>query len=229
MIVGQDFLVASPVRSCRALLLLMPTPGFWAAIAGSAARIASGFGLACVAGVMGAALAAAIPLVDALLTPLVRAIRSVPVMSFIILVLLWASSSRLSLIVSFLMVLPVIYINVHEGIAARDTSLLEMADVFGVPTGRRLLPLQVPQVLPFFLAGARLAVGLAWKSGVSAEVIGLPHGSIGERLYQAKLFLNSADLFAWTVVIIALSYLFERVLFALFGLGRRRLGTVLDR
>jgi len=92
-----------------------------------------------------------------------------------------------------------------------------MAAVFGVPLWRRLRAVDVPAVVPFLLAGARVAVGLAWKSGIAAEVIGLPQGSIGERLYQAKIWLSTADLFAWTVVIVVLSLLVERGVVALLA------------
>ena len=152
--------------------------------------------------------------VDALLTPLLTAVRSTPVVSFIILVLMWASSDRLSFVISFLMVLPIIYTNVLEGIRHRDRSLLEVARVFAVPLLRRLPAVDMPAVLPFFVAGCKVGVGLAWKSGIAAEVIGLPRGSIGEQLYQAKLFLSTADLFAWTVVIVAVSFGFERLVLA---------------
>ena len=70
---------------------------------------------------------------------------------------------------------------------------------------RRVVAIDGPQVLPYFVAACRAGMGLAWKAGIAAEVIGLPTGSIGERLYQAKLFLSSADLFAWTAVIVAAS------------------------
>jgi len=217
LLVAQDFLVASPGAVAVRLVELVPTADFWATVWHSFARIASGFLLAAVTGALLAALAAASRVVDALLTPFLTAIRTAPVVSFIILVLLVASSSQLALIISFLMVVPIVYTNVLEGIRHRDRSLLEVAAVFDVPFWRRLAAIDVPAVLPVFTAACRVGVGLAWKSGVAAEVIGLPEGSIGERLYEAKLFLSSADLFAWTAVIIALSFGFERLVVAVLA------------
>jgi NitT/TauT family transport system permease protein len=95
-----------------------------------------------------------------------------------------------------------------------------------VPVLRRLPAIDAPAVLPHLLAACQVGVGLAWKSGITAEVIGLPQGSIGERLYQAKIFLSTADLFAWTIVIIALSFLFERVVRALLTRLEVRVGRV---
>ena len=109
------------------------------------------------------------------------------------------------------MVLPILYTTTLEGIRHRDRALLEMATTFRVPWVRRLPVVDVPAVLPFVVAGCKVGVGLAWKSGIAAEVIGLPRGSIGEQLYEAKIFLSSADLFAWAVVVVALAYGFERL------------------
>src|SRR5450830_1641030 len=201
VVVHQEILLVSPAGVLVRLAELVP--------------IAAGFALAALVGVLGAALAATSRVVDALATPLITAVRSTPVVSFIILVLMWADSGQLAFVISFLMVVPIIYTNVLEGIRHRDRSLLEVASVFGVPLLRRLPAIDVPAVLPFFVAGCRIGVGLAWKSGIAAEVIGLPRGSIGEQLYQAKLFLSTADLFAWTVVIVAVSYGFERLVLAL--------------
>ena len=214
VVVHQEILLVSPAGVLVRLVELVPTTGFWGTVAHSFVRISAGFLLAALVGVLGAALAAGSRVVDALLTPLLTAVRSTPVVSFIILVLMWASSDRLSFVISFLMVLPIIYTNVLEGIRHRDRSLLEVARVFAVPLLRRLPAVDMPAVLPFFVAGCKVGVGLAWKSGIAAEVIGLPRGSIGEQLYQAKLFLSTADLFAWTVVIVAVSYGFERLVLA---------------
>jgi NitT/TauT family transport system permease protein len=198
---------------------LAPTAGFWATVGYSAARIAAGFAAGAALGVFLAWLASLGRWPEALIALPVRAIRSVPVVSFIVLVLIWADSSWLSVTISALMVLPIVFANVEEGIARRDAGLEELAAVFAVPPGRRWLAIRLPAVMPFFTAACRVGIGLAWKAGVSAEVIGLPDGSIGERLYEAKLFLATGDLFCWTAVIVALAFAFEKlVLAALAGI-----------
>jgi NitT/TauT family transport system permease protein len=208
---GHPILLVGPWDVAVRLVELVPTGAFWAAIGHTLLRIAVGFAAAALVGSLLAAASAAWAWVDALLAPVIAAIRATPVVSFIILVLIWANSSVLAAIVSFLMALPIMHATVLEGIRHRDVRLLEMVDVFDVPWARRVLAVDVPAVLPFFVAGCRTGIGLAWKSGIAAEVIGLPTGSIGEQLYQAKLFLATADLFAWTVVVVALSSLMERL------------------
>ena len=221
--VSQEILLATPGTVLVRLGELIVTADFWGTVWHSFARIAAGFLLAAVVGVLAAAAAATSRVVDALLTPFLAAVRSAPVVSFIILVLMWANSGQLAFVISFLMVLPISYTNMLEGIRHRDRSLLEVAAVFDVGLLRRLPAMDVPAVLPFFIASCKVGVGLAWKAGVAAEVIGLPQGSIGERLYEAKIFLSSADLFAWTAVIIALSFGFERLVLAALKRMERRL------
>lgn len=103
-----------------------------------------------------------------------------------------------------------IYTNILEGIRQTDRKILEMAKVFRVNLRRQIRYIYVSQVLPYFLSACRLSLGMCWKAGVAAEVIGVPSGSIGEKLYNAKIYLNTPDLFAWTIVIIVISFVFEK-------------------
>ena len=165
-----------------------------------------------------AALAAAVPLLETLLRPYVAAIQSVPVASFIVIAFLWLSAQRLSTFIAFLMVFPVLYTNLLQGIRAADRDLLEMADVFRLSPARRVRCIYLPALRGPLFAACRVALGLCWKAGVAAEVIGVVARSVGGKLYDAKAYLEIADLFAWTAVIVAVSALFERVF--LFLLGR---------
>ncbi len=225
--VGQDFLLASPVSTGRRLTELVVTGDFWTTVGHSLTRIAVGFLAAAVVGVVTAAGAAAWRPVDEVLSPAMTAVRAAPVVSFIILVLIWTGSAWLAAVTSFLMVLPIVHSAVLGGIRQRDRALLEMAEVFRIPRLRRLVAIDVPAVLPYFATACHVGVGLAWKAGVAAEVIGLPQGSIGERMYQGKLLLSSADVLAWTVVVIAVSFASERLVSALLARGQARLA--LDR
>lgn len=124
------------------------------------------------------------------------------------------------------MVLPIIYTNILEGVHSVDAKMLEMADVFKMPFTRRLRFIWLPHLKLFALSGCKVAVGLAWKSGVAAELIGYPKGSVGEALYYSKLWLESTDLFAWTVAIVIVSVVFEKLfifLLSLFFKGAERI------
>jgi len=224
MALGQALLLPSPLSALRRLCELALTAPFWQAVGWSGARIIGGFLLACAAGTLLAAPAAKWRAVRELLAPLVAAVKTVPVASFIILALVWLNIRSLSLFISFLMVFPTVYLNVLEGIAQADGKLLEMARVFRVPVGRTVRGVYLPAVLPYFRSAASLGLGMCWKAGVAAEVIGLPSGSLGERLYTAKVYFQTPDLFAWTAVIVLASVVFERVFLAAVDAAVRKAG-----
>lgn len=224
MAVGSSLLLASPVQVSARLFALVPTMAFWQTVFFSILRIAGGFLLALALAAVLALAAGRLRVVEILLQPYVLAIKSVPVASFIILALIWLKTSLLSLFISFLMVFPVLYTNILAGIKSADGQLLEMAQVFRVPWKRRLRMIYLPAIRPFLLAGSTAALGMSWKAGVAAEVIGVVSGSIGERLYDAKIYLQTADLLAWTVVIVALSAGFEWLMLRLLRRVFRGLG-----
>ena len=211
MALNQKILLVSPVQVVARLWQLLPQGEFWSAVGFSFLRITLGFLLACVVGTALGVLASRFRVVRDLCAPLMATVKSIPVASFIILVLVWVPSRNLSVVISFLMVAPIVYQNVLGGISNMDHKLTEMADVFQVPFARRLRYLYLPQVAPFFRSACAVGLGLCWKSGVAAEVIGLPDGSIGERLYEAKVYLDTPDLFAWTLVIVLVSIAFEKL------------------
>ena len=211
MALNQKILLVSPVQVVARLWQLLPQGEFWSSVGFSFLRITLGFLLACVVGTALGVLASRFRVVRDLCAPLMATVKSIPVASFIILVLVWVPSRNLSVVISFLMVAPIVYQNVLGGISNMDHKLTEMADVFQVPFARRLRYLYLPQVAPFFRSACAVGLGLCWKSGVAAEVIGLPDGSIGERLYEAKVYLDTPDLFAWTLVIVLVSIAFEKL------------------
>ncbi|MDE6364806.1 MAG: ABC transporter permease subunit, partial [Lachnospiraceae bacterium] len=144
--------------------------------------------------------------------------------------LIWFSSRNLSILISFLMVLPIIYTNVLGGIRNVDRQLLEMAQVFRISRLRVVRYIYLPQIMPFFYSACRISLGLSWKAGAAAEVIGMPRGSIGERLQQAKIYLDTPDLFAWTIVVVALSLGCEKLVLTLIIKCAARLsGRGVDR
>lgn len=223
MAVGHEVLLASPMQALRALARLAPTAEFWRRIAFSSGRILLGFALGALGSV---ALALASHRWDAaavLLAPLMQLVKATPVASFIILALVWVRSSWLPVLIGFLIVLPVLYGALLTGIRSVDVQLLEMAKVFRLPAARRLRAIWLPAVLPAFRQGCSVALGLCWKSGVAAEVIGLPAGSIGDALYRAKITVSMDELFAWTFVILCVSAVFERAFLALLDAATRRI------
>ena len=210
--VDQPILLVTPIAAIRRLFVLVQEAAFWQSVLFSVGHILTGFALSAVFGVALAALAYRFRIVRELLAPLSAAVKAIPVASFVILVLLWVSSRDLSIIISILIGFPVIYANTLMGLDSTDRKLIEMAKVFRIPFVTQLRAIYLYQVLPFLRSGLAVAIGLCWKSGVAAEVIGIPRGSIGEKLYKAKVYLETPDLFCWTLVIVLLSIACEKLL-----------------
>lgn len=211
MWVAKSIFLPSVPDTLKALLALARTPQFYRSVGTSFLRIATGFVLAVAAGVVFAVAAEWNAQIGEILQLWMQLVKSIPVASFVILVLLWVRSAYLSVVVSFLMVLPVIFTNVRGGIRQVDFELLEMARVFGLGTFRKVKYIYLPAVRPAFVSACTVGLGFCFKSGIAAEVIGLPENSVGSELYKAKLYLMTPELFAWTIVIVVASVLFEKL------------------
>lgn len=207
----QEILLVSPVSVIKRLTELIMMEEFWKSVAFSFGRIILGFFLALILGTILAALSCGFFVVEMLMEPLITVVKATPVASFIILCLIWIPSRNLSVFISFLMVFPVVYTNILEGIRQTDKQLLEMADSFGAGLMKKVEFVYLSQVQPYIVTACKLGLGLCWKAGIAAEVIGIPTGSIGEKLYKAKVYLETPDLFAWTIVIIIVSVGFEKL------------------
>ena len=215
-------LFAGPVPTVRSLLSLLRNSEFWFSIAHSLGKIASGFLLAFSTGCLLAIACRRMPVLRMLLGPLIQVMKSLPVACFIVVALIWVRSEWISVLTAFFVVFPAVYINLGEGLQQTDQGMLEMAQLFHLTPAKRLRAVWLPACLPYLLSACRVSVGMALKAGVAGEIIGLPRWSIGEQLYLSKLYLNTADLFAWSLVIILLSLALERLLvFALATVQRK--------
>ena len=218
----RELLLPGPIAVLRRLASLLVTASFWRTVGVTLGRILCGAALGTLLGVLAAVLTWRYQLLRSLLSPLLGIIKSTPVASFILLLLIWLGRDILPGVIVALMVLPVTWANVEAGLRGVDPLLLEMARVFRLPPLRSFLRVWLPSVLPSFLAACRSTLGLAWKAGVAAEVLTVPARSIGRRLYESKLNLETADLFAWTLTVILCSLIIEKLLSAGLGLLARR-------
>lgn len=212
---NSPLLLPAPGKVLLRLWTLAGSVEFWRITGMSLLRVLGGLLLSVVLGVLLAAATERFAVVDMLLSPLLSVIRATPVASFIILAILWMGRDVVPVFIVVLMALPVIWGNVCAGIRTTDRGLLQMAKVYQFPLMRRLRRVWIPSVMPHFLSGVRTALGLAWKAGVAAEVLTVPKVSIGKMLMDTKLNLEVEEMFAWTIVVILLSFIIEGGLLAL--------------
>ena len=210
-VVNKELLIASPFQVGLRLFELIKTQEFWLTTLKSLLKITEGYLLGVFCGTLTAVLTAAVPFCYELFYPLISTVRATPVASFIILALVWLKRDNISVFICFLMVLPIVWANVTQGIVSTDKKLIEMAKVYSFSKGKLLRLVYIPSVMPSFATGVTTALGLAWKAGIAAEVLSTPKGYIGTELYNSKVYLETADLFAWTVVVIVLSFILEKL------------------
>lgn len=210
-LINNRMLLVTPLTVMQRLFSLCFESDFLCAVSFSFIRIVSGFLLALLTGSILAVIAGRFHLAEVMIWPFIITIKSVPVVSFIILCLIWLNSGNLSVFIAFLMVLPIVYTNMLQGIKSTDNKLLQMAELFNVSWLKKLKYIYLPQLKSYIISACSVSIGLSWKAGTAAEVIGIPEGSIGEKLYQAKIYFSSGDLLAWTVVIVTVSIAFEKL------------------
>ena len=193
-------------------------------VGSSFGRIVLGFLLSFVVGFVLALVACRIKIFREFVEPLISLLRTIPVASFIILLLIWVGNQALTVFLAFFIVLPLIYTNMVSGFESVDKHMLEMARTYNLSKWRTFLYVYRPAFMPFLLSSTKISLGMTWKSGIMAEVLATPAMSIGKEMATARTFLDTPDLLAWTVVVMILSVLFEQVFMALLKRANRPLG-----
>ena len=216
ILVDHDTIVASPWQTLLRIVQLGSEWDFWLICLKSIGSIAAGYLCGIAAGGLFAVLSEHCSPAQTLLAPLLYVVRATPVASFILLAYFWMQTENIPAFIAFLIVLPIVWGNMHEGMRSCDVRLLEMGQVYGFSRRKTLWQIRLPAAVPYFLSGCRTALGLAWKSGVAAQALVRPNNTIGNELQNAKIALETIDIFAWTAVVIVLSVLLERLVMLIF-------------
>lgn len=222
LFVGQEIILPAPERTFEEFLRLIVSEGFRADLLATVSRGVAGFLISLAAGLVVGSLAGTFRAFGILVAPLLAVVRATPVMSVILLALIWFTSGTVPVFVAFLMAFPVVTSNVMEGFRTTDPRLVAMARSFRVSPERTFFQVRLPSLYPYLLAGASAALGLTWKVVVAAEVLSQPIHAIGTGLQDAKIDLDTAEVFAWTVVAVLLSAVSEALFRAVIRLSGRR-------
>jgi len=210
--IDQPLLLPTPSAVLRRLVALLPTAQLYQSLLATLMRTMLAYLLGILGAVLLGVLCLRLRMADVLLSPLLSAVRATPVTSFIVLALVWLSAPRVPVLTGFLMTLPVVYSALTQAVREIDPKLLEMAKVYRFGAMRTLRHVYVPSVMPAFVQSCLSAIGLCWKAVVAAEVIGVPKLAVGSRIYESKIYLETDSLLAWTLMIVLLSVLLERLL-----------------
>ena len=202
----------SPWAVLQRLFELLKTFEFYRVLGLSFLRIMWGFSIGTVLGFTLGFCAATLSPIRILCEPIMNVLRATPIVSFILVVLFWTDLDSVPGIISLFMVLPIIFQSTLTGFQNRDKTLEEVKKVFRLSPIHGFFKVDMPQVIPYLCSAGKVSLGLAWKAGVAAEVLALPKVSVGYMIYHAKMYLETVDLYSWTLAIIIFSILLEKLL-----------------
>lgn len=220
--VGQELFLPSPYTVAKCLISLASEKLYWETAFSTVGRIFCGIIIATFLGTLLALFTTRSKFIHDLFYPMITVIKATPVASFVILAIIWMGAQKLPTFVCVLMVLPIIWVAVSDGIFAIDKKHKELATVFNLSTVKRFRLIYLPTVAPYFLSAFKTSVGLAWKAGVSAEVLAYTQNSVGGMIYDTKLYLQIPELFAWTITVVLMSLIMELVLNKMIGLAGKK-------
>ncbi|EDK34405.1 Predicted ABC transporter, permease component [Clostridium kluyveri DSM 555] len=209
--INEELLLPSPFQVLKSLVLLMGKFYFWKSVLSSVIRVIIGILLSVIIGIVFGLTAGLNKFVEELLEPVVITVKATPVISIIIIALVWFNSSNVVIFTAILICFPIVYTNVLQGIKSIDKSLIQMANVFKVKRKYVLKDIYLPSIKNYIVSGILMCMGIGWKVSVASEVLSIPRYSIGLNLLSAKTTLETAELFAWTIVVVILSFMFEKV------------------
>ena len=211
LIIGKPLLFPSPIYVLVRLFELIITKDFIISCLYSLGRVGLGILIAIILGFITALLCSFSKILYEVLYPFVVVIKSTPVASFIILIWIFVGNSITPIFISALMVFPIVFANIYEGIKSVDSNLLEVCKIYKIPRKTALKSLYIPSVIPYFTSSLLSSIGLGWKAGIAAEVLCTPIKSIGKAIFESKTYIEYVDLFAWTAAVIILSLIFELI------------------
>ena len=212
LIINSAIILPSPESTAVSLCNLVRTREFFLIILSSLQRGIIGFILAFILGTAVGFFAGFNKIFYKLLEPFLVIIRSTPVMSIILIALIWFRANNVPIFASFLMSFPIICTNVIEGIRNIDIRLIQMAKIYKIKKWRIIGEIYFPSLVPFLIAAVSTAFGIGWKVVIAAEVLSQPKYAIGTSLQLSKIYLNIDEVFAWTIIAILLGYIFEKLI-----------------
>lgn len=223
LMVNQPLYVPSPYATLVSLGNIIVTQNFWMSVLATFVRVTTGIVISFVLGCSIAYISAHAKPVETFLSPFVTAVKSTPVMSIIIVALVWFKASFVPVFSCVLLCFPIFYANTLTGIKSVEKGYLELAKVYHVKRIRVIREITLPSVMPHVYTAISICLGFSWKAVVAAEVLSIPRYSMGYSLFATKLNLETADMFAWTIAIIVISIIVEKVLKRLLPLKGKTL------
>lgn len=197
--IQSEIVLPSPLRVARSAMDLFPTSRFLLALQATFLRGLASFGVSMAAGILVGLACGLSATVSAALSPALTVVRATPVLAVILLALIWFPSDAVPVFAAVLMAFPVVVADVRQGVRSADPKLLEMASLFRLRRRDRLKSIYAPAVTPHLVSASHSTLGLCWKVVVAGEVLSQPARALGTGMNRARIELETAEVFAWTL------------------------------
>ena len=207
-----SFIFPNVFDTAKAFFALITTSVFQKSVIYSLLRVLLGFLFGLTAGIVLALIAFRFSLCRSLIFPMISVIKATPVASFIMVLWCFIGGSPVPIVIGALMVTPLVFHNLFDALQTKNDELAEVCAVYGVQGYRKFKYLYLPKLLAFLIPAAVSGMGLCWKASIAAEIIAYTKNSIGREIYLSKAFFEGAELFAYTITVILMSLLFEKLM-----------------
>ena len=221
-ILDFEVIFPGPIQTFITLGNLITTFTFWKTVLLSIARILAGLLIGIAVGIIMTTFCKLLPFTYHFISIGMTVIKSTPVASIVLILWVIIGSASLPTLIGVLMVAPIVWQNLIDGLNSVDKQLIEVADVFGFSKKKRIKLIYLPVLKKYFIPALLTSIGLCWKSGIAAEIIAYTKYSIGKNIVDAKSYFEGDVMLAWTFVVVMLSLAFEYLVkFLLRRLSKR--------
>ena len=208
-VVNVSFVIPGVIETTVTFAKLLITLNFWKIVGTSILRILIGFSLGVILAIFLTPLTLASEFLQKFISLIMTVIKSTPVASIILMIWVIIGSANVPIAVAVLIVMPIIWQNLYDGYKSISIELTEVTQIFKFSTAKKIKYLILPTLWRYFFPALITSIGLAWKSGIAAEIIAYTKNSIGKEIFDAKAFFEGPEMFAWTLTVIILSLIFE--------------------
>ena len=216
MIKDNELLIPYPYQVVTAMLKQVRTYGFYKAVLATLYRTLVGLGISFICALGSAYACFRYKIINDLCYPFLLLTRSIPNISYILIVLVLFSRAHAVLVILFLILFPIMHAHLYEGFQSMDQALLDVLKLYPPNPIFHFLHVYLPLLKPVIKASLTSGISLAFKVGVMAEILGGMQNGIGRELNLCRLNFDMISMFAWTIWMIFLLVLMDRILSFIF-------------
>lgn len=221
-LVENELYVPSLKESVQQMAEILSKNSFWRAFFSTISRVFIAFSISFIFALAVAVISYMVPWVGRIIAPIVSALRSLPALAILLLVLVWTNAGTAPIIVAFLSLFPMLEAGMYAALCQTDKGLIEMSRIYNVSFQKRIFHLYLPAAAPYALREVGAALAFSLKLVVSAEILAATNFSLGGMMQEARLYLEMPRLFALVTISFFIGLILELAAGALAHLVERR-------